>query len=125
MHDMHEVQLRYNPNIHNVMEVRCLEMRACGHANRESAREMPMMWKCDTECKMTMCLEMRAHGHANRGNADIEMECLEIRAHGHANRGYTDMKMTCLEIRAHGHANRGNTDSNVNGMELTNGLIPT
>ena len=34
MHDMYGMQLRYNPNIHNAMKMRCLEIRAHGHANR-------------------------------------------------------------------------------------------
>ena len=37
--------------------MKCLEMRAHGHANRGDDMEMK-------------CLEIRAHGRANRGNAE-------------------------------------------------------
>ena len=69
MHDMHEMQLRYNPIIHNAVKMRCLEMRACGHANRENDRMQSKIQPSMHYAMKMRCLEMRAHGHANRGNA--------------------------------------------------------
>ena len=71
-----------------------------------------------TEKMQMRCFEMRARGHANRGNAYVMQMTWKCDTG-------CKMKMKCLEMRAHGHANRGNTDSNVNGMEMTSGLIPT
>ena len=68
MHDMHEMQLIYNPNIHNAMEVKCLEMRAHGHANRKNDRMQSKIQPSMYYAMKMRCLEMRAHGHANREN---------------------------------------------------------
>ena len=90
MHDMHEMQLRYNPNILNAMKMRYLEVRARGRADRGNGKircnENEMPRNACTQARKPgddMCLEMRARGHANRGDG----MCLEIRARGHANRG--------------------------------------
>ena len=68
MHDMHEMQLRYNPNIHNPMKMRCLEMRAHGHANRGNERMRSKIQPSMHYAVKKRCLEMRAYGHANREN---------------------------------------------------------
>ena len=68
MHDMHEMRLRYSPNIHNAMKMRCLETHAHGHANRENDRMRSKIQPSMHYAVKMRCLEMRAHGHANRGN---------------------------------------------------------
>ena len=68
MHDMHEMQLRYNSNIHNAMKVRCLEMRAHGHANRENDRMQSKIQPSMHYAMKMRCLKVRAQGHANRGD---------------------------------------------------------
>ena len=68
MHDMHEMKLRCNPNIHNAMEMRCLEMRAHGHANRENDRMRSKTQPSMHYAVKRRCLVMRAHRHANREN---------------------------------------------------------
>ena len=79
MHDMHEMQLRYNPNIHHAMKARCFEMRAYGHANQENDRMQSKIQPSMHYAMKMKCLEMRAHGHANRENDIRNANDMEMR----------------------------------------------
>ena len=86
------------PSMHNAMKMRCLEMRAHGHANRENdirnANDMEIWYG------LTLTWESLSHTHTRD----------------------RWMKMKRLEMRAHGHANRGNGLRNANDMKIWYGL---
>ena len=79
---------KIQPSMHYVVKMRCLEIRAHGHANRGNGI-------CNAMAKMayrmqhglTLTWESLRHTHI-RGRW-MKMRCLEMRAHVHANRGPT------------------------------------
>ena len=82
------------------MKMKCLEMRAHGHANWENDRMQSKIQPSMHYAVKMRNLEMRAHRHANWENGRMQSKIQPSMHYA--------MKMRCLEMRAHGHANREN-----------------
>ena len=78
------------------IKMKCLEMRAHGHANRGDDK----MWWNNMEMTNGLIPTWVSLSHTHIRCRRTKMECLEMRAHGHANRGGAKMiwnmaKMIC------------------------------
>ena len=83
MHDMREMQLRYNPNIHNVMEWHTLK---CVHAGTQT-EAMILRHEMAYAMQIGLTLTRVDLSHTHIRGQWMKMRCLKMRAHGRANRG--------------------------------------